>query len=216
MRIDRRRKMPATILLKAMGMSKTEILDCFYKKEIYELEDDGRVSWHFNPELHRKEAAFADIVDKEGNVLVKAGKPITKRAWRQMEAAGVEKIEVAPETPLGLFLAEDLVDNATGEILAEAADEITAGLFDACREAGITTISTLHTRGTDTSSSIRDTLVQDKTPTMEKAQEGNLSPPASRAPRQPRKSLRRSSTTCSATATTTICRRGPLQAPTSA
>ena len=52
-RIDRRRKMPATILLKAMGMSKTEILDCFYKKEIYELEDDGRVSWHFNPELHR-------------------------------------------------------------------------------------------------------------------------------------------------------------------
>ena len=170
-RIDRRRKMPATILLKAMGMSKTEILDCFYKKEIYELEDDGRASWHFNPELHRKEAAFADIVDKEGNVLVKAGKPITKRAWRQMEAAGVEKIEVAPETPLGLFLAEDLVDNATGEILAEAADEITAGLFDACREAGITTISALHTRGTDTSSSIRDTLVQDKTPTMEKAQE---------------------------------------------
>ena len=170
-RIDRRRKMPATILLKAMGMSKTEILDCFYKKEIYELEDDGRVSWHFNPELHRKEAAFAEIVDKEGNVLVKAGKPITKRAWRQMEAAGVEKIEVAPETPLGLFLAEDLVDNATGEILAEAADEITAGLFDACREAGITTISALHTRGTDTSSSIRDTLVQDKTPTMEKAQE---------------------------------------------
>ena len=170
-RIDRRRKMPATILLKAMGMSKTEILDCFYKKEIYELEDDGRVSWHFNPELDRKEAAFADIVDKEGNVLVKAGKPITKRAWRQMEAAGVEKIEVAPETPFGLFLAEDLVDNATGEILAEAADEITAGLFDACREAGITTISALHTRGTDTSSSIRDTLVQDKTPTMEKAQE---------------------------------------------
>lgn len=210
-RIDRRRKMPATILLKAMGMSKTEILDCFYKKEIYELEDDGRVSWHFNPELHRKEAAFADIVDKEGNVLVKAGKPITKRAWRQMEAAGVEKIEVAPETPLGLFLAEDLVDNATGEILAEAADEITAGLFDACREAGITTISALHTRGTDTSSSIRDTLVQDKTPTMEKAQE-EIYRRLRRAPRRPRKSPRRSSTTCSATATTTTCRRGPLQA----
>ena len=79
-----------------MGMSKTEILDRFYKKEIYELEDDGRVSWHFNPELHRKEAAFADIVDKEGNVLVKAGKPMTKRAWRQMEAAGVEEIEAGP------------------------------------------------------------------------------------------------------------------------
>ena len=74
-RIDRRRKMPATILLKAMGMSKTDILDCFYKKEVYELEEDGRVSWRFDTELHRKEAAFADIVDKEGNVLVKAGIP---------------------------------------------------------------------------------------------------------------------------------------------
>lgn len=154
-------------------------------------------------------------VDKEGNVLVKAGKPITKRAWRQMEAAGVEKIEVAPETPLGLFLAEDLVDNATGEILAEAADEITAGLFDACREAGITTISALHTRGTDTSSSIRDTLVQDKTPTMEKAQE-EIYRRLRRAPRRPRKSPRRSSTTCSATATTTTCRPWAATSSTSA
>jgi len=170
-RIDRRRKMPATILLKAMGMSKTDILDAFYKKETYALEADGRVTWAFDPECYRKEPAFADIVDGEGNVIVKAGKAITKRAWRLMETAGLASIEVAPEAPLGLFLAEDLVDANTGEILAEAADEITAGLIDACREAGIVRLPVLHTRGTDTSSSIRDTLVQDKTPTREKAQE---------------------------------------------
>lgn len=170
-RIDRRRKMPATILLKAMGMSKTDILDFFYKKEMYFLEEDGRVFWRFDSELYRKELAFADIADKEGTLLVKAGKPVTKRVWRQMETAGLEKMEVAPETPLGLFLAEDIVDTSTGEILAEAADEITPGLLDACREAGINQIAVLHTRGTDTSSSIRDTLVLDKTPTKEKAQE---------------------------------------------
>lgn len=170
-RIDRRRKMPATILLKAMGMSKTDILDFFYKKETYFLEEDGRVFWHFDPDLYRKDLAFADITDKEGSLLVKAGKPVTKRVWRQMEAAGLEKMEVAPETPLGLFLAEDIVDTSTGEILAEAADEITPGLLDACQEAGINKIDVLHTRGTDTSSSIRDTLVLDKTPTKEKAQE---------------------------------------------
>ncbi len=170
-RIDRRRKMPATILLKAMGMSKIDILDCFYRKETFLLQEDGRVSWLFDADLYRKEPAFADITDKDGNVLVKAGKPITKRAWRQMEAAGVESMEVDPEMPLGQFLAEDIVDESTGEILAEAADEITAGLIEACREAGIDKLVVLHTRGTDTSSSIRDTLVQDKTPTMEKAQE---------------------------------------------
>lgn len=170
-RIDRRRKMPATILLKAMGMGKTDILNFFYKKEIYTLEADNRVAWQFDAQLYRKELAFADILDKEGTVLVKAGKPITKRAWRQMEATGMESVEVAPETPVGLFLSEDIVDNTTGEILAEAADEITPGLLEACREAGISNIPVLHTKGTDASSSIRDTLVQDKTPTKEKAQE---------------------------------------------
>lgn len=174
-RIDRRRKMPATILLKAMGMSKTDILNAFYKKESYILEPDNRVAWAFNVEAfgeqYPKENAWADIADAEGNVLVKAGKPITKRVWRLIQAANITSFEVAPETPLGLFLAEDLLDESTGEILAEAADEITASLLDQCREKGITKLTVLHTRGTDTSSSIRDTLVQDKISTQEKAQE---------------------------------------------
>ena len=214
-RIDRRRKMPATILLKAMGMSKTEILDCFYKKEIYELEDDGRVSWHFNPELHRKEAAFADIVDKEGNVLVKAGKPITKRAWRQMEAAGVEKIEVAPETPLGLFLAEDLVDNATGEILAEAADESPPASSTRAAKPGSRPFQRCTPAVPILLPPSATPWCRTRRPPWKRRRKKSIAACA-RAPRRPRKSPRRSSTTCSATATTTTCRPWAATSSTSA
>ena len=170
-RIDRRRKMPATILLKAMGMGKQDILNFFYKKETYILDNDGRIKWKFDPSLFRKDIAYTDILDNDNNLLVAAGKTITKRVWRQMEASGLEAFEVDPSTVIGQFLAEDIIDTSTGEILAESAEEITEGLIQTFRDAGITTFTVLHTRGNDTSSSIRDTLVQDKIPTTEKAQE---------------------------------------------
>ena len=170
-RIDRRRKMPATILFKAMGMSKEQILNYFYTREHYLLEDGGRLLWEVEKDLYRKDTAYADITDKEGNVLVRAGKPVTKRAWRQICEGGIPAIEVRPDLLDGMFLAEDAVDPETHEVLAEAADEITQGLLERCREAGIRRISVLHTKGTDTSSSIRDTLVQDRIPDQQKAQE---------------------------------------------
>ncbi len=170
-RIDRRRKMPATILFKAMGMSKTDILEYFYTREHYRLEDGGRLLWEVEKSLFRKDNAYADIAAPDGTVLVKAGKPVTKRAWRQICDSGLEAVEVAPDLLDGMFLAEDLVDENTGEVLAEAADELTPGLLERVREAGIRRVAVLHTKGTDTSSSIRDTLVQDRIPDMEKAQE---------------------------------------------
>ncbi|CAK7031103.1 MAG: DNA-directed RNA polymerase subunit beta [Desulfovibrio sp.] len=169
-RIDRRRKMPATILFKAMGMTKADILDRFYQKEIYRLDKKGKLAWEVNKDMYRKDNAAADIKDKDGTVIVKEGKPITKRAWRQISEAGIETIPMADDALLGLFLAEDLANTATGEVLAEAADEITEALMEQVREAKITRIPVLHTRGTDTSSSIRDTLILDKTTDMESAQ----------------------------------------------
>ncbi len=169
-RIDRRRKMPATILFKAMGMTKTQILEAFYKNESYRLDGD-KVLWKIQREMYRKENAFADIPDGKGGVLVKAGKPITRRDWRNICDSGQEYMEVAPESVHGLFLAQDVVNEATGEIMAEAADEVTAALLAQMAEAGITSFAILHTKGAETSSSIRDTLAMDKTPTMEKAQE---------------------------------------------
>ena len=168
-RIDRRRKMPATILFKAMGMTKTQILDYFYKREAYILEKDGRVLWEVDKDLYSKENAYVDILDKDGNVLVKAGKPITKRAWRILCEGGVPAIEVAPESIEGLFLAEDIGSEESG-IIAEAGDEITASLVETLRDCGVTRLSVLHTKGAETSSSIRDTLAMDRTMDMESAQ----------------------------------------------
>ncbi len=169
-RIDRRRKMPATVLFKAMGMSATDILTTFYATEFYNLEANNAVTWDVNKDLYRKDNAFADIVDAAGNVIVKEGKPINKRAWRQICENNIPHIPVDPQTIIGLFLAEDLVDENTGEVMAKAADEVTEGLVEALREAGIKRISILHTKGADTSSSIRDTLVMDKTEDQETAQ----------------------------------------------
>jgi len=170
-RIDRRRKMPATILFKAMGMSKMEILDYFYTKEYYHLENDGRVMWEMPKELFRKEVAYTDLADASGTVVVKAGKPITKRSWKVLSDSGVTLIEVAPNALETLFLAEDMLDMTTGEIIAEAADELTEGLVEQFRAANISRIPVLHTQGTDTSSSMRDTLVLDRVPDAQKAQE---------------------------------------------
>ena len=169
-RIDRRRKMPATVLFKAMGMSGVEILRAFYKTEYYNLAANGAVTWDVSKDLYRKDNAFADILDKDGNAIVKEGKPITKRAWRLICEGGIASISVAPESLEGLFLADDIVNEATGEVLAEAAEEISVGLIETLREAGIKRLPVLHTRGTETSSAIRDTLVMDKTVNQESAQ----------------------------------------------
>ena len=172
-RIDRRRKMPATILFKAMGMSKNQILDTFYKKEEYRL-DGGRLFMRADAELFANDKdrlAYNDILDADGNIVVKAGKKLNKRDWRKISGANIEFIEVAPDSLNGLFLAEDVVNAATGEIMAEAADELTPSLIDQILEAGVTSLSILHTKGADTSSSIRDTLMLDKTTSTEKAQE---------------------------------------------
>ncbi|MCR5814864.1 MAG: DNA-directed RNA polymerase subunit beta [Desulfovibrio sp.] len=170
-RIDRRRKMPATILFKAMGMSDQEILDYFYKTETYELTTDARLFWRVEKHLFRKEPAFANIVNSEGKVLVKAGKEITRGKWNRIIESGISKIEVNPDALIGMFLARDLVDENTGEIVARTAEEITPVILERIREIGFSEITVLHTQGTDTSSSIRDTLMLDHIEDTLKAQE---------------------------------------------
>ena len=179
-RIDRRRKMPATILFKAMGMSKQDILDYFYPREdretyYLEVPEDLRgrqaympdaLFWAVKPEyvdkFYRKEPAYSNIYDPEGKILCEAGKNITKRAWRNICNSGISAIEINPENIEGTFFGDDIVDPNTGEVLAQAADEVTPALLKTLREAGVKSISLLHTKGPNVSSSIRDTLVMDK------------------------------------------------------
>jgi DNA-directed RNA polymerase subunit beta len=168
-RIDRRRKMPATILFKAMGMTKTDILDYFYDHEEY-IFDGERVLRKMREDQYRKEDAYVDVVLSDGKVLVKRGRPITKGSWRKMIKDGQSAIEVAPDALLGQYLAHDIIDANTGEVIAEAAQEISADLIERVRAQGVQEISVLFTRGMDVSSSMRDTLAADKTTDLASAQ----------------------------------------------
>jgi DNA-directed RNA polymerase subunit beta len=168
-RIDRRRKMPATILFKAMGLTKTDILDYFYDHEEY-IFDGERVLRKLSKDQYRKEDAFEDIVLSDGKVAVKKNRPVTKKAWRDMIKDGMEAMEVSPDTLLGQFLAQDIIDEATGEVTFEAATELSADIIETIRATGVKEIRVLFTRGMDVSSSMRDTLAADKTTDLATAQ----------------------------------------------
>ncbi|TVM18925.1 DNA-directed RNA polymerase subunit beta [Oceanidesulfovibrio indonesiensis] len=167
-RIDRRRKMPATILFKAMGMNKQQILDYFYETEHFRLDGDA-VHWEIEENFFRKEKAAAEVKSAEGEVLVKEGQTINKRLFRLMLKNNVETMQVDPAVLEGLYLADDVADPNTGEVIAEAGDEISGEVLENMREAGIKRISVLHTRGSDVSPSMRDTLMLDKTTDAESA-----------------------------------------------
>ena len=127
-RIDRRRKMPVTILLKALGYNNEQILDIFYDKETFYLSSNG-VQTDLVAGRLKGETAKVDILDKEGNVLVAKGKRITAKNIRDITNVGLTRLDVEPESLIGKALAADLIDPETGEVLASANDEITEELL---------------------------------------------------------------------------------------
>src|ERR1044072_512569 len=121
-RIDRRRKIPVTSLLMALGMDGEEILSTFYSKITYKRAGDH---WRipFNVERFRGLKAVGDLVDADtGEIVVEAGKKITARQARQLGEKGLKAIKATDEDLLGNYLAEDIVNYATGEIFLEAGD----------------------------------------------------------------------------------------------
>jgi len=164
-RIDRRRKLPATILLRALGYNSEEILEKFfdtsifhYKKETFTLELD--------PERLRGEIAAFDIVDKKGGVVVEKGRRITARHIRELEKGKVTSLQVTEEYMLGRALAKDIADPKTGEMLIECNTEITEENLALIIEAGITDIETLYTNDLDCGPFISDTLRADPSRTQ--------------------------------------------------
>jgi len=164
-RIDRRRKLPATILLRALGYNSEEILEKFfdtsifhYKKEAFTLELD--------PERLRGEIAAFDILDKKGGVVVEKGRRITARHIRELEKGKVTTLEVTKEYMLGRALAKDIADPKTGELLLECNAEITEENLALMIEAGITDIETLYTNDLDCGPFISDTLRADPSRTQ--------------------------------------------------
>ncbi|GAB6113712.1 DNA-directed RNA polymerase subunit beta [Desulfomicrobium salsuginis] len=168
-RIDRRRKMPATILLKAMGMTSEDILAFYYDKDTFRL-DGTRVLRKVEEYNFRKEVSQADIVAPDGTVVVAAGKAMTKAMWRRMIKAGVEYYEVRPESLETEFAAVDIVDPQTGEVVLRAGDPLTASAVEKCQAAGIIELNGIFSSGAEVSSCMRDTLAMDKCEDMESAQ----------------------------------------------
>ncbi|WP_444938305.1 DNA-directed RNA polymerase subunit beta [Microbulbifer sp. JMSA002] len=156
-RIDRRRKLPATILLRALGYSSQEMLEMFFETSKFELQED-RASLELIPSRLRGDVASFDIKDGQGKVIVEEGRRITPRHIRQLEKAGVEKLDAPLEYLFGRILAHDIVDESTGEIAVECNAEITAEVIAQLRTLNIKTFETLYTNDLDRGPFISDTL----------------------------------------------------------
>ncbi|MFZ1180439.1 MAG: DNA-directed RNA polymerase subunit beta [Herbaspirillum sp.] len=161
-RVDRRRKMPVTILLKAIGMTSEQILANFFVFDHFTLHADG-AEMEFVPERLRGEVARFDIVDKTGKILVVTDKRINAKHVRDIEAAGIKQISVPEDYLLGRVLAKSIVDGDTGEVIASSNDEITEELLARLREANIKAVQTLYTNDLDQGGYISQTLRADDT-----------------------------------------------------
>ncbi len=165
-RVDRRRKMPVTILLKAIGLSSEQILEHFFMFDSFHLlgkEADSGAQMDFVSERMKGEIARFDIADKAGKVLVSKDKRITAKNLRDLEGAGLKRIPVPEEFLLGRVLAKNIVDPETGEIVVSANDELTEDVIARLRAAGIKHIQTLYINDLDQGAFISQTLRADET-----------------------------------------------------
>ncbi|PHR80229.1 MAG: DNA-directed RNA polymerase subunit beta [Colwellia sp.] len=156
-RIDRRRKLPASIMLRALEFSTEEILDIFYDTTDYTIKGD-KLIMDLIPERLRGETATFDISIKKGEILVESGRRITARHIRALTKANIEKLEVPAEYIVGKVLSKAYIDKSTGEVIAEANAELTLELLAELSQAGHKTLSTLYMNEFDVGSYMSDTL----------------------------------------------------------
>jgi DNA-directed RNA polymerase subunit beta len=161
-RIDRRRKMPVTILLRSLGLSNEEILKMFFEFDAFHLGKKG-IQFEVVAERLRGDVARFDIVNKAGKVIVAQDKRITVRHIREMQEDGITKLAVSEDFLIGRVLATNVVDKDSGEIIANANEEITEALLLKLQESGITKINTLYTNDLDHGAYISQTLRTDET-----------------------------------------------------
>ena len=164
-RIDRRRKLPVTILLRALGYSNEEMLNEFFEINTFHVDPKEGVQVELVPERLRGETLDFDLADGD-TVIVEAGRRITARHIRQLEQSGIEALAVPDDYLLGRILSHDVPDTETGELLAAANDEITEEHLAAFRKAGVDTIGTLWTNDLDRGPYLSNTLRIDPTKTQ--------------------------------------------------
>lgn len=161
-RIDRRRKLPATILLRGLGYSVEEILDIFFTHNTFYFKDN-KIVLDLIPEQLRGEILNFDLKDNSGKVLVEAGLRINAKHIRQLTKEGIAQLEVPVDYLLGKRLAKSIVDMETGELLAEANAEITVELLEKTARVKIDRLQTLYINELERGGYISDTLNIDPT-----------------------------------------------------
>ena len=160
-RIDRRRKLPVSIILRALGMTESEMLDVFFEKNVFEF-DKNTITLQLVPARLRGETASFEI--RVGNkIIVEEGRRITARHVRDLEDAGVRQLSVPREYLYGKILGHDVVNTDTGEIIAKANEVITAVSAEKIMELGLPKIETLYVNDLDKGPYISDTLRIDPT-----------------------------------------------------
>jgi len=168
-RIDRKRKLHATVVLKALGYSVSELLNLFYEKENIHLVE-GNFERELDFDLMQGARANEDILDPAtGKALVKKGKKITKVSVKKMKEAGITKLPIDLEQIVGKVIFDDIYDEETGEVIASANEALTEDKIYDLMKAGVTSVEVLYIDNVNFSDQIRNTLLLDKTNSYEDA-----------------------------------------------
>ncbi|MBL7715524.1 MAG: DNA-directed RNA polymerase subunit beta [Bdellovibrionales bacterium] len=169
-RIDRKRKLPATIILRAMGMTNQEILSYFYRTEKLQFDKGGKYFKVVDLEILSGQRAEEDIVDpKSGEVIVRKNRKFTKAVIKKIEDAGIKRLEVPAEAVVGRVASEDLIDDKTGEVILECNQELSESKIEELRKKGINEVKVIYTDNLTFGAFIRETLTNDKVNSPEEA-----------------------------------------------
>src|SRR6202035_4612055 len=168
-RIDRRRKFPATVPLRALGMTTEDLLNYYYKKDVIIL-DSKQLARQFIPDQLLGSRITRDVTDpKSGEVIAREGRKFNKAIVRQLEAAKISEIPIALEEIVGRISAHDVVDSNTGEVLLQTNEELTEEAIEKLKEHGVKKIEVLFTEEQPGGGPLRMTLSSDKLDTPENA-----------------------------------------------
>ncbi len=161
-RIDRRRKLPATILLRALGFDSEQMLETFFDNIDIQINDQG-YSMQLLPNRMRGEVASFTICDADGRVLVEEGRRITARHIRQLEKARIDRLQVPEDYLLGKVVAHDQINPSTGELICDCNQHLTVELLRTLRDVGIERLSLIYINDLDCGAFVSDTLAIDPT-----------------------------------------------------
>ena len=168
-RIDRRRKFPATVFLKALDYTEEQILDYFYDISLVSVQAGGKIFRPIDIKNMAGQRAPADIKDKKGNVFVKAGRRITRLVIKKVLSAGIKKVELSPEELAGAVTARPIFNPETGEIIADTNQVMTEEIFTQARSVGLSQFHLIFFDGFAVGPYLHNTLLVDKVSNREEA-----------------------------------------------